>query len=102
MKLLFAVASLSLALLPSGQEIASIRDEASVELVESAPIETTLDHPDIRNAGEVWLEMIQASKQRLDFAEFYASDEEGGGRLEPIVVAIERAAGRGVHVRFLA
>jgi hypothetical protein len=29
-----------------------------IELVESIPVETTLDNPDIRNTQEVWLEMI--------------------------------------------
>src|SRR5688500_1497355 len=43
------------------------------ELVESAPVETTLDHPEIRNAEVVWVEMIQSAARTLDFAEFYAS-----------------------------
>src|SRR3954464_2971360 len=72
-----------------------------VELVESAPIETTLDHPDIRNADVVWKEMIDGAKTSLDFAEFYASDEPGS-RLGPIIEAVDKAAQRGVHVRFLA
>jgi phosphatidylserine/phosphatidylglycerophosphate/cardiolipin synthase-like enzyme len=72
-----------------------------VELVESAPIETTLDHTDIRNADVVWKEMIDGAKTSLDFAEFYASDQPGS-RLGPIIEAVDRAAIRGVHVRFLA
>lgn len=73
----------------------------TIELVESSPVETTLDHPDIRNAEVVWLEMIEGAKTSLDFGEFYASDAPGS-RLGPIVIAIERAAARGVRVRFLA
>jgi phosphatidylserine/phosphatidylglycerophosphate/cardiolipin synthase-like enzyme len=73
----------------------------ALELVESAPIETTLDHDDLRNADVVWLEMIAAAKKSLDFGEFYCSGNLGS-RLEPVVAAIEAAAARGVHVRFLA
>ncbi len=72
-----------------------------VELVESAPLETTLDHADLRNADVVWLDMIGRAKTSLDFAEFYASNQ-AGSKLEPIVQALESAATRGVHVRFLA
>jgi phosphatidylserine/phosphatidylglycerophosphate/cardiolipin synthase-like enzyme len=93
---MFAVAA-ALAILPL-----TIPEQApTVELVESAPIETALDHADIRNADVVWRELIDAAKSSLDFAEFYASDHPGS-RLEPIVEAIEKAADRGVRVRFLA
>jgi phosphatidylserine/phosphatidylglycerophosphate/cardiolipin synthase-like enzyme len=77
-----------------------------LELVESPPVETTLDHPDVPNAAQTWIAMIDGAKRSLDFAEFYASDAEGkdapGSQLTPVVVAIERALARGVHVRFLA
>ena len=82
------------------------RDEATIELVETPPIETTLDHPDIRNAADVWVSMIDGAHHTLDFAEFYASDVEPKDRatskLGPVVAAVERAAARGVLVRFLA
>ena len=71
------------------------------ELVESSPIETTLDHPEIPDAHEVWVEMIDGARERIDFAEFYASNQ-AGSRLERVIRAIERAADRGVQVRFLA
>lgn len=71
-----------------------------LELVESAPIETTLDHAEIRNASEVWLEMVGGAMRTLEFAEFYASDAPGS-KLAPIVDAIVAAAARGVRVRFL-
>jgi phosphatidylserine/phosphatidylglycerophosphate/cardiolipin synthase-like enzyme len=70
------------------------------ELVESAPIETTLDHPDVRNADVVWVEMIQSAAQSLDFAEFYASSSPNS-KLEKVMAALETAAARGVKVRFL-
>ena len=76
----------------------------TVELVETWPRGTTLDHADIRDTHVVWLEVIDAAKSSLDLAHFYASDDPTPGatsRLEPIVVAIERAAARGVVVRGL-
>lgn len=75
-----------------------------LELVETAPVETTLDHPDLRDAHVVWPEMIGRAQKTLDFAEFYASDDPASreSRLETVVQAVERAAARGVHVRFLA
>jgi phosphatidylserine/phosphatidylglycerophosphate/cardiolipin synthase-like enzyme len=72
-----------------------------IELVETAPIETTLDHADIPNADVVWLDMITHARTSIDLAEFYASNAPNS-RLEPIVRALEAAAARGVHVRFLA
>ncbi|MEO7730035.1 MAG: phospholipase D-like domain-containing protein, partial [Kofleriaceae bacterium] len=73
----------------------------SFELVETVPVETTLDHPDIADAAEVWLAMIQAAHSSIDLAQFYASNHEPS-RLEPIVAALEAALARGVRVRFLA
>ena len=72
-----------------------------LQLVESVPLETPLDHPEMPEAHEVWLEMIADARDSLAFAEFYASNAPGS-RLEPIIAAIEAAATRGVVVRFLA
>ncbi|MDB4992592.1 MAG: Cardiolipin synthetase [Myxococcaceae bacterium] len=74
---------------------------AFVSLVESAPVETTLDHASIPNAHVVWLDMIERAEKRLDLAEFYVSDGAPGNRLAPILDAIEKAAARGVAVRLL-
>jgi len=71
-----------------------------IELVESIPVETTLDNPDIRNTTEVWLEMINGAERSLDFGEFYISHKEGEA-LEPVLNAVFRAADRGVYVRFI-
>lgn len=80
---------------------AAIAEPQTLQMVESFPIETDLDNPDIPDAHEVWFEMITGSKTSLDFAEFYASNEPDS-RLERVVEAIETAASRGVRVRFLA
>jgi phosphatidylserine/phosphatidylglycerophosphate/cardiolipin synthase-like enzyme len=71
-----------------------------IELVETVPVETTLDHPDIRDAADVWLEMIAAARRSIDLGQFYASNQPGS-RLEPVVAALEAAVARGVRVRFL-
>lgn len=73
----------------------------AVELVETVPIETTLDHPDLRDTADVWLDMIGAARTSIDLAQFYASNHQPS-RLEPIIEALEAAAARGVRVRFLA
>lgn len=74
---------------------------ADFELVESVPVETTLDNPDIRNAHEVWLEMINGATKSLDIEQFYVSNQTGE-LLEDIIVAIEQSAKRGVQVRLIA
>ena len=71
------------------------------ELVETAPIETTLRHPGLRDAADTWLDMIAGARSSIDLGEFYASNHLPG-RLEPVVVALEAALARGVRVRFLA
>lgn len=70
-------------------------------LVESAPIETSLDHPDIPNADAVWREMFASARESIALAQFYASDEPNS-RLSPLIKALQDAAARGVRVRFLA
>lgn len=77
-----------------------IREEI-LELVESSPVETTLDHPDLRDAWQVWPEMIGRATRTLDITQFYISNEPGS-RLEPVLAAVEKAAARGVRVRLLS
>ena len=79
----------------------SVQDTpGALELVETAPIETTLDHAELRETFEVWPEMIAAAERTLDLGHFYASNQPDS-RLEDSVSAIEQAAARGVRVRFL-
>lgn len=85
---------------PQDAQPAPARRAPVFELVESAPLETTLDHPQIRNTDVVWIEMIQSATHTLDFGEFYASSQPGS-RLESVIAAIEAAGKRGVKVRFL-
>jgi phosphatidylserine/phosphatidylglycerophosphate/cardiolipin synthase-like enzyme len=76
-------------------------DVGRIELVETAPVETSLDHADLREMHAVWREMIDGARERIELAHFYASDRPGS-RLEAVVLALEAAAERGVRVRFLA
>lgn len=85
---------------PSDAASSTIAGYPYFEIVESAPRETSLDHSDVRNAHEVWIEMIRSASASLDFAEFYAVNDPGSA-LESVVSEIEAAAGRGVRVRFL-
>lgn len=72
-----------------------------LELIESVPVETTLDNPDLRDAWEVWPEMIGRATTTLDIAEFYVISEPGK-RMAPVLDAIAAAGARGVRVRILA
>ena len=72
----------------------------AIELVETGPIETTLDS-DLADAAAVWLQMIEGATSSIELGQFYASNAPGS-RLEPIVAALERAVLRGVRVKFLA
>jgi phosphatidylserine/phosphatidylglycerophosphate/cardiolipin synthase-like enzyme len=71
-----------------------------IELVESIPVETTLDNPDIRNTQEVWLEMINSAQKTIDIEQFYISNKKGEP-LDTILHAIVDAAKRGVIVRII-
>jgi len=78
-------------------------DRPQALLVESVPAETSLGSADVADTHEVWLEMIDGAERRLDIAQFYVANKPGGGgRLEPVLRAVERAADRGVKVRLLA
>ena len=72
----------------------------ALELVETAPVETSLDHPDLADAWQVWPAMIAQAKERLDLNEFYLANNPGS-RLEPVVQAVLEAVRRGVQVRLL-
>jgi phosphatidylserine/phosphatidylglycerophosphate/cardiolipin synthase-like enzyme len=71
-----------------------------IEIVESIPVGTSLDNPEIRNTQGVWLEMIGQASKTLDLEEYYISNEPGK-QLEAVLAAIESAAGRGVKVRVM-
>lgn len=98
-----------LAFLSITADSSSVDSGGRVELVESWPSGTSLDNADIRDASDVWLEMIEAAHVSIDLAHFYVSDAPSHGndaqrvpsKLGRIVFAIESAAARGVKVRGL-
>jgi len=89
---------LLLAFFISGQAQTPCKD---FEIVESIPIETILDNPEIRNTPEVWAEMLAAAQKTIDVEQFYISNQPNE-LLEPIIQSIEKAARRGVQVRVIA
>ena len=95
--LVLAIAACGAAPVPAARPDAA----PAVELVETIPVETSLDHPDLRDAAEVWLDMIAGAHRSIDLAQFYASNFQPS-RLETVVQALEAAIARGVRVRFLA
>lgn len=71
------------------------------ELVYTKPVETTLDQPDLRQAADVWPEMIDAARRTLDISQFYVTPK-AGEPLDPTLAALERAGERGVRIRVIA
>lgn len=70
-------------------------------LVESAPMETTLDS-DLPNASDIWLSLISQATESINLAEFYVSDDpKTPSRLTTILGAIRERAASGVTVRLL-
>jgi phosphatidylserine/phosphatidylglycerophosphate/cardiolipin synthase-like enzyme len=72
----------------------------AIELVESAPVETSLEHDDIPDAKDVWLQMIASARRTIDLSEFYVVDR-APSRLTPILRALAAAVDRGVRVRLI-
>ena len=82
----------------------SIADTApTLEIVESVPVETTLDHPGIPQAADVWLEMIRGAARSIDIESFYYSDDpaDDDDPLDRVLDAVGDAARRGVKVRLI-
>lgn len=77
-----------------------MKDLAALELGQSFPIETSLKVPGIREAWEIWREMIDGAERTIDIEQFYMSTVPKG-RMEPVFDAISRAVARKVTVRIL-
>ena len=93
------VATLLVAAAPARAEPAR-GEPPLVELVETAPIETSLDHADIPEAADVWCRMIAGARRSIDLAEFYVTSAPHS-RLSPVIDALYAAAARGVRVRLV-
>ena len=78
----------------------SLKEESNVELVESIPVETMLDNPDIPNTQEVWLKLINNAKKSIDFEQFYISNKIGEP-LDTIIYSIIKAGEKGIKIRII-
>jgi len=87
----------------TGEQTPEPAPRASLQLVESWPVETPLDQPDIVDAHVAWLEMIGSAQRSLDLAQFYVSpNPDAADRMDAVLEAVEAAAARGVAVRLIA
>jgi phosphatidylserine/phosphatidylglycerophosphate/cardiolipin synthase-like enzyme len=78
----------------------TFKEEPKIELVESIPVETSLDNPGIPNTQEVWLKLINNAKKSIDFEEFYISNKKGEP-LDTIIYSIIKAGEKGVKIRII-
>jgi phosphatidylserine/phosphatidylglycerophosphate/cardiolipin synthase-like enzyme len=99
-RLYFMFLTLTAAFLLTSSPPAASTDQGTLRLVESFPLETTLDAPDLPETAQVWIEMIAAAKREILLSHFYACTAEESS-LNDVVEALQEAAGRGVAVRFL-
>ena len=67
------VLAVALPLRAAGPGAGAASSASPIELVETRPVESTLGNPELRQAHDVWLEMIRGAKKSLDFEEFYCS-----------------------------
>jgi phosphatidylserine/phosphatidylglycerophosphate/cardiolipin synthase-like enzyme len=70
------------------------------ELVQTAPVETTLANADLRDPVAVWCELFDNAKKDIAIGQFYAVVREGSA-FEKVVERLEAAGKRGVKIRFL-
>ncbi len=75
----------------------------SLELVESVPLETVYDLPELPQAADVWRSMIGAARRTVQVESFYFSDDpdDADDPLDRVLGALRAAANRGVAVELL-
>ncbi len=75
----------------------------NIQLVESVPVETMLDLPDVPDARDVWPDMIASARTSLDIEVFYVSaDPDRPDALDTVLAELAAAADRGVRIRLIA
>lgn len=70
------------------------------ELVQTAPVETTLKSDDLRGPIEVWTELFDNAKSEICIGQFYVASVTGAP-FEKVIERLEAAGKRGVKIRFL-
>ncbi|XLZ72988.1 phospholipase D-like domain-containing protein [Massilia sp. SR12] len=73
---------------------------AGFELVQTAPVETTLKSDDLRGPIEVWSELFDNAKSEICIGQFYVASVPGAP-FEKVIERLEAAGKRGVKIRFL-
>ncbi len=72
----------------------------SFQIVQSVPEATVIGEPGVARTQQVWLQMIEAARHRIDIAAFYISDKPGEA-LAPVMDALVARANAGVKLRIL-
>ncbi len=70
------------------------------ELVQTAPVETSLSNPDLRDPITVWCELFDNARADIAIGQFYAAGK-AGSPFERVIERLEAAGKRGVKIRFL-
>jgi len=70
------------------------------ELVQTAPVETTLANADLRDPVTVWCELFDQARSEIAIGQFYAAGRPGTP-FEKVIERLEAAGKRGVKIRFL-
>jgi phosphatidylserine/phosphatidylglycerophosphate/cardiolipin synthase-like enzyme len=70
------------------------------ELVQTAPVETTLVSRDLREPAAVWSAMFDAAQKEIVIAQFYVASK-AGTRFDAVIDHLAAAGRRGVKIRFL-
>ncbi|KQQ47198.1 phospholipase [Duganella sp. Leaf126] len=81
----------------------SARAEFSIpgfELVQTAPAETVLRNPDLRDPVAVWSELFDSASKEIVIGQFYAVTKPGSA-FEKVFERLAAAGARGVKIRFL-
>ncbi|MGV7208674.1 phospholipase D-like domain-containing protein [Oxalobacteraceae bacterium A2-2] len=90
-------------LLPALLAAGAARAEFSIpgyELVQTAPVETTLSNPDLRDPVTVFSQLFDGAKSEIAIGEFYIVGQ-AGSPFEKVLERLEAAGKRGVKIRFL-
>ncbi len=70
------------------------------ELVQTAPLETTLSNADLRDPATVWCELFDQAQSEIVLGQFYVVGQAGSA-FERVLQHLQHAGKRGVKIRFL-
>ena len=70
------------------------------ELVQTAPLETTLTNADLRDPVTVWSELFDGAKKEIVIGQFYVAAKPGTP-FDKVLASLAAAGQRGVRIRFL-